>query len=259
MAGEWWFYCLLDMDHLDISKQKSNLTMSLSAATKTTAAAALRCVVFMGSARQKPTSWNPDDTGRLGDRVLAFAQSRVAAHNAQAGNPQLSLEVFDPAAIPEMQQVMQSPMYFLPTDEVPDKIKDMCRVIEEADCFLVVTPEHNHTIPSSLTNMMNHFGCSKYAKKVSGCVCYSMTPTGGPRVAQALRPYLSELGCLPVSKQVIFSNAYGLFDQKGVPREGQTAGGMRPQSIADHVNSQMDGLLKDVIWWAAAARSQRGS
>ena len=83
-----------------------------------------------------------------------------------------------------------------------------------------------------------------------------MTATGGPRVAVALRPFLSELGCLPVSKQVIFSNAHGLFDQNGVPREGQIPG-IRPSSIVDHVNSQMDGLLKSVVWWASAARSQR--
>ncbi len=227
------------------------------AAAKTAAPAALRCVVFMGSAREKPVSWNPNDTGRLGDRVLAFTQSRIAAHNAQPGAQQLEVEVFDPSTIPEMSAVMKSPMYYLPPDEVPDKIQEMCRTIEAADCFLIVTPEHNHSMPSSLTNMMNHFGCSKFAKKISGCVCYSMTATGGPRVGMALRPYLSELGCLPVSKQVIFSNGFGLFDQNGVPREGQIVG-MRPQSIADHVNSQMDGLLKSVIWWASAARSQRG-
>ena len=37
----------------------------------------------MGSAREKSVSWNPDDTGRLGDRVLAFTQSRIAEHNAE--------------------------------------------------------------------------------------------------------------------------------------------------------------------------------
>ena len=218
--------------------------------------AALRCVVFMGSAREAKVSWNPDDTGRLGDRILAFTQARIAAHNAGESTQKVNFTIFDPAKIPEMQQVMKSPMYYLPAEEVPEKIKDMCRVIEEADCFLVITPEHNHSIPSSLTNMMNHFGCSKYAKKISGCICYSMTGTGGPRVAVALRPYLSELGCLPVSKQVIFQNAFSLFDQNGVPREGQIAG-MRPQSIEEHVTQQMDGLLQSVIWWASAARAQR--
>ena len=196
-------------------------------------------------------SWNPDDTGRLGDRVLAFTKSRIALHN-------IEFEVFDPVEIPEMQSVMQSPMYYLPDDEVPDKIKDMCRIIEGADCFLIISPEHNHTIPSALTNMMNHFGCSKYANKVSGCICYSMTNTGGPRLAMALRPFLSELGCLPVSKQVIMSNAFQLLDKNGVPRDGNIAG-FRPQSIAGHLNGQVDGLLKSLVWWATAARRQRAA
>jgi NAD(P)H-dependent FMN reductase len=60
--------------------------------------------------------------------------------------------------------------------------------VEAADCYLVVTPEYNHSIPSPLVNMMNIFGSSKYANKVSGTVCYSSTPIGGPRVAYALLP-----------------------------------------------------------------------
>ena len=47
--------------------------------------------------------------------------------------------------------------------------------------------------------MMNQVGCSKYANKVSGSICYSGFPSaaGGARCAVALRPFLSELGCLP--------------------------------------------------------------
>ena len=82
------------------------------------------------------------------------------------------------------------------------------------------------------------------------------TPTGGSRVAQALRPYLSELGCLPVSKQVIYSNAFQLFDQEGIPREGNTFG-MRSGPIKDAVESQCDSLLKELAWFAAACKQQR--
>merc|ERR1719327_1139122 len=105
---------------------------------------------------------------------------------------------------------------------------------------------------------MNQFGCSKYSYKASGCVCYSMTETGGPRVAAALRPYLSELGCLPVSKQVIYPNAYSLFDQQGKPREGNTHG-MRPSTIEKAVTGQMDGLLGQLVWWASPCRAQRAT
>ena len=63
----------------------------------------------------------------------------------------------------------------------------------------------------------------------------------------ALRPFLSELGCLPVSKQVIMPNAPGQLSEEGVP-EGDHAGGCI---------KQMDGMLTQLRWWAEATRDQR--
>jgi NAD(P)H-dependent FMN reductase len=110
---------------------------------------------------------------------------------------------------------------------------------------MVVSPEYNHTMPPALTAMMNQIGCSKYANKVSACVTYSgfssaagnyCTPaschthqpsffepattcdhfvTGGARCAVALRPFLSELGCIPVSKQVIIPDANKVLSEEG--------------------------------------------
>ena len=134
----------------------------------------------MGSAREQKVSWNPDDTGRLGDRILAFTQARIAAHNAAAGSAgsvTVEVEVFDPAQIPEMQTVMKSPMYYLPADKVPEKIKDMCRTIEEADCFLIVTPEYNHTIPSALTVSLSVRPSVRLALALPPYPCVSLTPT----------------------------------------------------------------------------------
>jgi hypothetical protein len=46
---------------------------------------------------------------------------------------------------------------------------------------------------------MNYFGASIYGKKPSGIATYSAGPWGGSRCGVALRAFLSELGCLPVS------------------------------------------------------------
>jgi NAD(P)H-dependent FMN reductase len=52
---------------------------------------------------------------------------------------------------------------------------------------------------------------------VSGTVTYSgfSSAGGGARAAVALRPFLSELGCLPVSKQVIVPDANKVLDEAG--------------------------------------------
>ena len=121
--------------------------------------------------------------------------------------------------------------------------------VEGADIYIVVAPEYNHTIPPALTTMMNMVGCSKYANKVSGCVCYSgfPSPAGGARCAVALRPFLSELGCLPVLKQVIIPNANGQLSDTG-------------ETMGDHkegLQKQIDEMLKQLLWWGEATKTMR--
>ena len=72
----------------------------------------------------------------------------------------------------------------------------------------------NHTISPALTNMMNYFGGSMYANKTSGIVTYSAGMWGGARCGVALRAYLSELGCLPVSATAQLARAWrpGTFE-----------------------------------------------
>lgn len=122
----------------------------------------------------------------------------------------------------------------------------MAEKIREADCFLVVTPEYNHTIPPALTSMMGHFGGSCYAFKPSGIITYSAGPWGGSRVAVALRPFLSELGCLPVSKLAIFPSPDDYLNSDGTVSD--------PNS---RLLKQLPELFSQVEWWAIAASNQR--
>jgi len=63
----------------------------------------------------------------------------------------------------------------------------------------------------------------------------------------ALRPFLSELGCLSVSKQVIISNAAGALSEAGEPL------GEHAASIA----KLTDTMLSQLQWWASATIAQR--
>ena len=80
-------------------------------------------------------------------------------------------------------------------DETPPSALERCaKVVKEADCFLIVAPEYNHTVPPGLTNIMSYFGASAYKAKPSGIITYSAGMWGGTRAGVALRPFLSELG-----------------------------------------------------------------
>ena len=125
-----------------------------------------KVVLFMGSARDAPPSWNPSGPCRLGDRVLSFLLQRVSELNDSSDALGFEIDVMDCLSIPEFQTVMSNPTYFKAADQIPDAIKEIQAKIKDADAYLIVTPEYNHSMPSALTNMMNQFGCSLYAYKV---------------------------------------------------------------------------------------------
>jgi len=181
----------------------------------------LKCVVFLGSARQKAPFFGVLPN-RTGDRVLAYVQASVATFNASSTSANLDLTIVDPLDFPSCTDLTinnGNPTYYHTRDnsELPADLQKLVGLVDTADCFLVISPEYNHTIPPVLSAMMNQVGCSKYANKVSGCITYSgfSSAGGGTRAAVALRPFLSELGCLPVSKQVVIPDANKALNEKG--------------------------------------------
>jgi chromate reductase, NAD(P)H dehydrogenase (quinone) len=94
--------------------------------------------------------------------------------------------------------------------------------------------------------MMSSFGCSNYAWKPSGIVTYSNGPFAGQRVHTALRPFLGELGCLPVSKGVGLPLATDMFSEDGTPKD--------PENRMLH---QLPSMLDQLEWMAIAMKNQR--
>ena len=107
-----------------------------------------------------------------------------------------------------------------------------------------MTPEYNHTASPALLNVLNHFGSSTFSYKPSAICAYSAGQWGGSRAAIALRPVLSELGCLPVSALVLLPKVQEIIDEAGVPADEQLYG------YADRAWTQL-------AWWAAACKNHR--
>jgi chromate reductase, NAD(P)H dehydrogenase (quinone) len=141
---------------------------------------------------------------------------------------------------------LRTPYHFFKSGESPVAMNEMAQTIAEADCYLVVSPEYNHSIPPALSSMMGHFPGSSYGFKPSGIITYSSGPFGGARCAMALRPFLSELGCLPVSKLAIFPSPSDYLDPEGVVSDP-----------AHRMLNQLPDVLTQVEWWALAASEQR--
>jgi len=132
-------------------------------------------------------------------------------------------------------------------DPAPDELEHTANILHKADAFLVVSPEMNHTICPGLSNLMNYFGSSVYSKKPSGIATYSAGPWGGARCGVALRSYLSELGCLPVSATFQLPMAWrpNTFDG-----DGQLDSETMAARSADKMMDQLE-------WHARAMRAAR--
>ena len=57
---------------------------------------------------------------------------------------------------------------YLSIGTAPETMEAMAMTLRAADCFIIVTPEYNHSIPPALSSLMGHFGSSCYGFKPSG-------------------------------------------------------------------------------------------
>ena len=105
-------------------------------------------------------------------------------------------------------RLLEKPLFhFKAGEEVPGALARTGALVSEADLYITVSSEMNHTIAPGLVSLMSHFGSGAYSFKPSGIVTYSAGMWAGTRAGVALRPFLSELGCLPVSSMVALPGA----------------------------------------------------
>lgn len=217
----------------------------------------LRTVIFLGSARDIIPPWGGDK--RLGDRIAKWVTSTLDARSGKLGDDTVithsytvvdPLEVFGPggALTGFTGAEMRAPTFFMKNDDLPAKTKQLMETIREADSFLIISSEYNHTAPPALTSVMGHFGGSLYKCKPSGIVTYSPGPWGGVRAAKSIVGMTHELGCISVSKICAIPTVSDLFDEQGIPKD------------ANHrMLKQLPEMLDQLEWMAVAMKNQRES
>mgnify|MGYP001799477766 CR=1 FL=1 len=138
------------------------------------------------------------------------------------------------------------PTFFL--KELPPEVQKLKDAITNADCYIIVSPEYNHSVPPALASLMGHFGGSCYKGKPSGIVTYSVGPWGGMRGAMAIQLMNHELGCLPVSKLCGLPFVSDTLNEDGTPKA---------DSAHVRMLNQLPGMLTQVEWMAIAMKRQR--
>ena len=129
------------------------------------------------------------------------------------------LEIFDLEGIPPFNQDLESSM--------PEKVKEFKRKIRAADAILIVTPEHNYSIPGILKNAVDWasrpYGDNSFEGKPAALMSASPGMLGGARAQYHLRQIMVFLNMFPLNKPEIFVNfAHQKFDKNGILTDDKT-------------------------------------
>lgn len=135
--------------------------------------------------------------------------------------------------------------FTFPTDGDAPEIRDAkySKITEEADGFFIVTPEYNHSFPSSLKRMLDS-EFDNYKHKAVAVAGASSGMWGGVRVAESILPVLRTLGLVVIAPNVYFPKVQDLFDEQGEPKEA---------FYTDSVKK----TFEELIWMAKALKQAR--
>jgi NAD(P)H-dependent FMN reductase len=166
--------------------------------------------------------------GRFCDTVAGWAAAEITRRS------EFLLDVIDPAALD------------LPSRHERGShaaLSVLRQRLEEADAFIVVTPEYNRGYPAALKFLIDSANAQWQAKPVA-FVSYGGI-SGGLRAVEQLRLVFAELHAVAIRDSVSFANAWTSFDADGRLLE------------PDAPRQAMATLLARLHWWAIALRSAR--
>ena len=121
------------------------------------------------------------------------------------------------------------------------------RKIAEADAYLIVTPEYNHSVPGELKNAIDSvFVSFAFRNKPMAFVGYSGGVGAGIRSIEHLNQIATEVEAVPLRSTVVLP-----FVDKAFTEDGE------PADPATEVSLQI--TLDDLAWWAAALHTARAA
>lgn len=178
---------------------------------------------------------------RAADKVAPWVTRRAAVHEA------FDTEVLDLRdwPLPMFGEHMGSIGDPRDPSYSDDRVRGWNKKIAEADAYLFITPEYNHSIPGELKNAIDSvFVSFAFRNKPLAMVGYSGGVGGGIRAIEHLNQVAVELEMAPLRSTVVLPYVEKAFDDDGLPVDPAT-----------DVSLQI--LLDDLAWWAAALHSAR--
>ncbi|MFG1688185.1 NADPH-dependent FMN reductase [Nonomuraea sp. NPDC049269] len=190
-----------------------------------------KLLVIVGSTR--PT--------RAADRVLPWVLSRVRAH----GGFEVELADLRDWPLPIFAEHMgtigdlSDPTYSEPI------VRAWNQKVKQADAFVVITPEYNHSVPGGLKNAIDSVWMSfGFRNKPVAAVGYSGGVGGGIRAIEHLAHMFVEAEAVPLRNTVVIPYVQAAFDDQD-----------EPVSAATDISLQI--TLDDLAWWSSVLNQAR--
>jgi NAD(P)H-dependent FMN reductase len=124
-------------------------------------------------------------------------------------------------------------------------VRSWNKKVKEADAFLVVTPEYNHSVPAALKNAIDSVWLSfGFRNKPVATVGYSAGIGGGIRSIEHLAQMFVETEAVPLRNATVIPFVNDAFDEQGQPVNPMTG-------------VSLTIMLDDLAWWTAVLEKAR--
>jgi NAD(P)H-dependent FMN reductase len=177
--------------------------------------------------------------GRFGEKVAAWLMDRLSPRT------DLVAELIDLRDHPLPMFDQPAPPARTLRDYPTEQIARWGRTIDEADGYIVITPEYNHGYPASLKNALDHV-FPELARKPIAFVGYGNV--GGARAIEQLRLVAVEFEMAPLR------HAIHILPDLLLP--ARSADPFTPELFAP-LDGRLDLAATDLVWWAAALAAAR--
>lgn len=127
-------------------------------------------------------------------------------------------------------------------DYEEDGTKAWAKTVDEADAFILITPEYNHGYPAVLKNALDLI-YKEWNNKPVAFVGYGAA-VGGSRAVEQLRQVVVELQMAPIRDAVAVPMVWEAFDEAGKPKN---------QYLVESGKAMFDQLS----WWGEALKQAR--
>ena len=178
---------------------------------------------------------------RAADRVVPWVEARARAH------PAFEVEVLDLRdwPLPMFAEHMGSIGDFNDPTYSDPLVKGWNNKVREADAYLVVTPEYNHSVPGVLKNAIDSvFVSFALRNKPIAAVGYSGGLVAAARAIEHLAHIAIEADMAPLRSSVLIPFVESAFGADGLPKD----------PVAE---AALEITLDDLAWWSAALEKAR--